>query len=81
MLASLRRFFARLAFVTRQLICGLHGHDALLHYGHERLSLLCWSCGYETPGWDLKGVPARRVEANGQRRRLVRVPLVRQRAA
>ena len=39
---------------VRQFICGLHGHDALLHFGQGRLSLQCTSCGHETPGWDLK---------------------------
>ena len=39
---------------VRQLVCGLHGHDALLHFEQGRISLQCTSCGYETPGWDLK---------------------------
>ena len=38
---------------VRHFICGLHGHDALLHFERERISLQCTSCGYETPGWDL----------------------------
>jgi hypothetical protein len=41
----------------RQMFCGLHGHDALLHFEHQRISLRCASCGYETPGWDLNEVP------------------------
>lgn len=77
MLATLKRFLLRLAELTRQFICGLHGHDALLHFEHGRMSLLCSSCGYKTPGWDVKGVPARR-EVTGPRPRLVRIPLVRQ---
>jgi hypothetical protein len=59
-------------------LCGLHGHDALLHFDHGRISLLCTSCGYESPGWDVKGVPARR-EEQLEPRRLVRLPLVRER--
>lgn len=78
MLASLKRLFARLALLTRQFICGLHGHDSLLHFEHGRMSLLCSSCGYETPGWDVKGVPARREITGGPRPRFVRLPLVRQ---
>jgi hypothetical protein len=39
---------------VRQFLCGLHGHDALLHFEHGRMSLQCASCGYETPGWDFK---------------------------
>lgn len=38
-----------------QWICGLHGHDSLLHFERGRVSLLCTSCGHETPGWDVKG--------------------------
>jgi hypothetical protein len=46
----------------RQFICGLHGHDSLLHFERGRISLLCTSCGHETPGWDVKGAAARDVE-------------------
>ena len=41
---------------VQQFICGLHGHDALLHFEGRRMSLQCTSCGYETPGWDLNKV-------------------------
>ena len=60
-----------------QFICGLHGHDALMHFGDGRVSLLCSSCGHETPGWEVKGkgTLARR-EANRQVARVVRMPLV-----
>jgi hypothetical protein len=47
------RMFDRL----RQVVCGLHGHDTLLHFEHERISLRCASCGHETPGWELNEVP------------------------
>jgi hypothetical protein len=77
MLATLKRFLARFLLLTRQFICSLHGHDSLLHFEQGRMSLLCSSCGHETPGWDVNGVPARR-EVAGSRTRLVRVPLVRQ---
>ena len=58
----------------RQFICGLHGHDSLLHFGDGRVSLLCSSCGHETPGWDVKGTAMQR----GARResRVIRMPLV-----
>jgi hypothetical protein len=68
---------ARAAVMVRQFICGVHGHDALLHFEQGRMSLQCTSCGYETPGWDVKGVPAR-AEAR-QAPRVIRLPLVRQR--
>jgi hypothetical protein len=42
------------ALQLRQLVCGLHGHDSLMHFEQGRMSLLCASCGHETPGWDVK---------------------------
>lgn len=48
---------------VRQFICGLHGHDALLHFEDGRMSLLCSSCGHETPGWDVTMSLQRRLEA------------------
>jgi hypothetical protein len=41
----------------RQMFCGLHGHDTLLHYEEERMSLRCVSCNHETPGWELNHTP------------------------
>jgi hypothetical protein len=64
----------------RRFICGLHGHDSLLHFGDGRVSLLCSSCGHETPGWDVKGSSARR-EAVRPERRVVQMPLARERRA
>ena len=60
---------------VRRFICGMHGHDSLLHFGDGRVSLLCSSCGYETPGWDVKGTPARHEAARAETR-VVRMPLV-----
>ena len=40
--------------LVRQFVCGLHGHDSLLHFETSRLSMQCTTCGYESPGWDLK---------------------------
>lgn len=60
---------------VRQLMCGLHGHDSLLHFEQGRLSLLCTSCGYETPGWDVKSAPPVDRPAQPKRRNL-RMPLV-----
>ena len=34
-------------------LCGLHGHDAVLQYERTRMFLVCTSCGYETPGWEV----------------------------
>ena len=68
----------RSASGVRQLLCGLHGHDTLLHFEQERLSLVCTSCGYETPGWELNGVPPRS-EAPAASRRMVPLQLLGQR--
>ena len=68
---------ARAASLVRQFICGLHGHDALLHFEQGRMSLQCTSCGYETPGWDVRGVPARAEAVESPR--VVRLPLIGQR--
>jgi hypothetical protein len=65
----------RTAAHVRQLLCGLHGHDALLHFEQSRISLQCTSCGYETPGWDLKLEPARE-EPSAAAPRVVRLPFL-----
>jgi hypothetical protein len=60
---------------VRQMICGLHGHDALLHFEQGRISLQCTSCGYETPGWDLKANAVTR-EDEAPASGLMRLPLL-----
>jgi hypothetical protein len=37
----------------RQMMCGLHGHDALVQFEQDRMFLRCVSCGHETHGWNL----------------------------
>jgi hypothetical protein len=36
-------------------LCGLRGHDLLLHFETNRVCLECSSCGHQTPGWQLNG--------------------------
>ena len=43
---------------VRQFICGLHGHDALLHFDQRHVSLRCVLCGHESPGWHVPGAGA-----------------------
>jgi hypothetical protein len=62
--------FARMMESLRQLSCGLRGHDTLLHFEDERMSLRCVSCGHETPGWELNEVPPT-VTVRGDARRHV----------
>jgi hypothetical protein len=71
------RLLGRAAGQLRQFFCGLHGHDALLHFEHGRMSLLCTSCGYESPGWEVKAQPATRERVDSGR--IVQLPLVRER--
>lgn len=46
--------FSRLWKRVQYMLCGLHGHDPMLHYDQSRIYLRCASCGYETPGWELE---------------------------
>ncbi len=61
---------------VRQFLCSLHGHDALLHFEQGRMSLQCTSCGYETPGWDLRTNAEPHPPAAIEAPRVVRIPLV-----
>ena len=69
------RRISRAASQVRRFLCGLHGHDALLHFEHRRISLQCTSCGHETPGWDLTREPAGE-EAPAAAPRVVRLSLL-----
>jgi hypothetical protein len=73
------RLFSGAFDVIRQFVCGLHGHDALLHFETGRLSMRCTTCGHETPGWDLKAAAPR--PAAQSTTRVLRLPLVRERRA
>ena len=75
-----RGFGAMVTDKVRQFLCGLHGHDALLHFEHGRMSLQCTSFGYETPGWDLRTTeepPPHAAEFDSPR--MLRVPFARER--
>ena len=59
--------------VTRigQAICGLRGHDAILHYEANRVMMRCTSCGHDTPGWEISGRgPRKRFEGDARRHAL-----------
>ena len=45
--------FRRVNWMVRRAICGLFGHNTLLHFQQHRLSLRCASCGHETTGWTI----------------------------
>jgi len=70
----------RLFYWLRQVFCGLHGHDTLLHFERQRISLRCASCGHESPGWQLNEAPPTvTVRADARRHVLARPHLVRAR--
>lgn len=77
-MASDTGIFTRALEHVRQFVCGLHGHDALLHFEQGRMSLQCTSCGYETPGWDVKG---RAPQPEAPQRGAVALPFARERRA
>jgi hypothetical protein len=51
-----------------QLLCGLHGHDSVLHFEGKRVNMRCTSCGHDTPGWDVSGRAPRQRYAGDARR-------------
>jgi hypothetical protein len=60
-----------------QLVCGLRGHDSVLHFEGNRVNMRCTSCGYDTPGWEITGRgPRRRYEGDARRHLLTTQRLV-----
>jgi hypothetical protein len=60
-----------------QLLCGVRGHDAVLHFEGNRVMMRCTSCGHDTPGWEISGHgPRRRYEGDARRHPLVQRRLV-----
>jgi hypothetical protein len=68
------RFGDRMLGRVRQMFCGLHGHDALLHFEQDRMFLKCISCGRESPGWELNETPPTIRSTGGARRQVVMPP-------
>ena len=67
----------RVKWMARRVICGLFGHDTLLHFENERMSLRCVSCGHESPGWELNETPPTvTVRGDARRHALARPKLV-----
>ena len=59
--------------VTRlgQLLCGLRGHETVMHFEGKRLMMRCTSCGHDTPGVDIgERGPRLRFEGDARRHRL-----------
>ena len=68
---------SRMASRLSQALCGLSGHDPVMHFEGKRVMMRCTSCGYDTPGWDVGGRgPRRRFEGDAARHELRRTKLV-----
>jgi len=51
-----------------QALCGLRGHDSVLHFEGNRVMMRCTSCGHDSPGWEISGrAPRRRYEGDARR--------------
>jgi hypothetical protein len=65
--------FERLSMRVGQWLCGVHGHDSVLHFEGKRVMMRCTSCGHDSPGWEISGrAPLQRLE--GDRRRHMLAP-------
>ena len=67
------RAFGRLG----QVLCGLRGHDSVLHFEGNRVMMRCTSCGHDTPGWEISGRgPRKRFDGDARRHLLATHRLV-----
>jgi hypothetical protein len=65
-----------------QLLCGLRGHDSVLHFQSNRVNMRCTSCGHDTPGWEISGRgPRRRYDGDARRHLLPTQRLVLRKSA
>lgn len=73
---------ARLATRVGRVLCGLHGHDAVLHFEANRVMMRCTSCGHDTPGWEISSQgPRRRYEGDSHRHLINKPRLVLRKSA
>src|SRR3954462_3103155 len=65
-----------------QLLCGMRGHDSVLHFEGKRVMMRCTSCGHDSPGWEISGrAPRRRFEGDARRHLLTPQRLVLRKSA
>ena len=63
------RMFAAMTRQLARMWCGIHGHEIMLRFEPNRLSLQCSLCGYSTEGWEVgRPMTARRHANNPQAR-------------
>lgn len=48
-----RSFLGGILRRVPQILCGLTGHNELLHFERARLSLYCLRCGDQSAGWEV----------------------------
>lgn len=65
-------FVGRMMESIRQSLCGMRGHDSVLHFEQNRVLLRCTSCGYDSPGWDVGHTRPRLVFKGDAERHLLR---------
>lgn len=75
-------FLSRLATRLGQVMCGLHGHDSVLHFEGKRVMMRCTSCGHDTPGWEISGQgPRMRYQGDSHRHLLNKPRLILRKSA
>ena len=61
-------FVQRVMGLMGQVLCGLRGHDSVLHFEGNKVMMRCTSCGHDSPGWEISGRgPRRRYEGDARR--------------
>ena len=64
-------FMSRMVTRLGQVMCGLRGHDSVLHFEGKRVMMRCTSCGHDTPGWEVTGRgPRKRFDGDARRHAL-----------
>jgi hypothetical protein len=65
-----------------QMLCGVRGHDSVLHFESNRVMMRCTSCGHDTPGWEIGGRgPRQRFEGDKRRHAIAPKRLVLRKSA
>ena len=68
-------FMARTVTRLGQMLCGIRGHESMLHFEDKRVMMRCTSCGHDTPGWETGDrAPRRRYDGDARRHLLVTTP-------
>jgi len=68
-------FMARTVTRLGQMLCGIRGHESMLHFEDKRVMMRCTSCGHDTPGWETaERAPQRRYDGDARRHLLVTTP-------